>query len=231
MNLLYSTNRNKDYQMHVEKVLISRKNEILDFFEMEDSSRFSFSIYIYDTQEELVEGLRQRGFLKDPDYMCACFKDSDQSINLFEPKDNPSSCEWSKKEYDNVIFHEQIHAIQYAIYGVQPEWLTEGIAKYLDGTYQKGICYLLENYINQREVPAMIELEEEFGRHDYDSYDYAYIMVCYLIEILGKKEFLRMIGNQQALDTFSTHLVDSAVNYYNHKFLEEKESKIWILEK
>lgn len=222
MNQYICMNRNKDYQLQVENVLNSEKRKILDFFDVEDSTKFSFSIYIYDTQIDLIEGLKQRGFEKSPDYMCACFKDEDQSINLFEPKDNPSSDEWSKKEYDKVIFHEEIHAIQNVIHGEQPEWLTEGIAKYIDGTYQKGIPWLLENYINQRKVPPMVELEEEFGMHDYDSYDYAYLMVSFLLETLGKKEFLRIIGNRQELEKVSENLADSAVNYYNHKYLENK---------
>ena len=35
--------------------------------------------------------------------MCACFKDEDNSLNFFEPKDNPRDSEISK-EYKNVIF-------------------------------------------------------------------------------------------------------------------------------
>ena len=36
----------------------------------------------------------------------------------------------------------------------------------------------------------MDELENEFGMHDYDSYSYAYLIVSYLIETLGKEKFL-----------------------------------------
>lgn len=59
------------------------------------------------------------------------------TLNFFEPKDNPS-----EEEYKQCIFHEEIHGIQSIIYGEQPEWLTEGVAKYLDGTYSKGIKWL-----------------------------------------------------------------------------------------
>ena len=101
-------------------------------------------------------------------------------MNFFEPKDNPSDNEWSKEEYRDVIFHELIHSIQFNLFGSCPEWLNEGIAKYLDGTYKKGIKYLLDNYINNREIPLQSEIENEFGMHEYDSYDYAYLMVSYL---------------------------------------------------
>lgn len=84
--------------------------------------------------------MKERKFADMPDYMCACQKDEDNSLNFFEPKDNLSENEWSKEEYENVIFHELIHAIQFNIYGTQPEQLTEGVAKYLDvdkSTYNK----------------------------------------------------------------------------------------------
>lgn len=53
---------------------------------------------------------------------------------------------------------KKIHAIQYSIYGSQPEWLMEGVAKYLDGTYKKGIEFLLNNYININKPPSMFEI-------------------------------------------------------------------------
>lgn len=218
MNQYIECDCTKKYKEQVEGILEERKKEILSFFEVEDYGQFSFSVYIYGTQEKLKQELKKRGFKQDPDYMCACFKDKDQSINLFEPKDNPSPNEWTKKEYEKVIFHEEIHAIQYIIYKKQPEWLTEGVAKYLDGTYQKGIKWLLENYINEKKVPSMKEIEEEFGWHDYDSYDYAYLMVCYLIETLGKNIFLQKIADPEALEKISDHLVEKVVTYYQKKY-------------
>lgn len=53
---------------------------------------------------------------------------------------------------------KKIHAIQYSIYGSQPEWLMEGVEKYLDGTYKKGIEFLLNNYININKPPSMFEI-------------------------------------------------------------------------
>ena len=79
--------------------------------------------------------------------MCACHKDEDNSLNFFEPKDNSNENEWSKEEYDNVIFHELIHGIQFTLFRSNYEWFNEGIAKYLDGTYTSGMKYLFDNYI------------------------------------------------------------------------------------
>ena len=39
-------NRNKDYKDKVENILASRKQEILDFFEVSDEGQFDFNIYI-----------------------------------------------------------------------------------------------------------------------------------------------------------------------------------------
>ena len=192
-------NTNSNYDLVIEKIINERKNEIFDFFGS-DEIDLPFNIYIYDSIESLVKGMKDRGFRDDPDYMCACHKDEDNSLNYFEPKENPSSNEFSKEEYKNVIFHEFVHGIQYTLFGYAPEWVTEGIAKYLDGTYKKGIKYLMENYINTRDIPDQKEIEEEFGFHDYDSYDYAFIMVSYIIEVYGKDYLIELLKDINKLN-------------------------------
>ena len=97
MNKYICTNRNKNYQNEVEKILVSRKQEILDFFGVKDNGQFNFNIYIYNTIDDLVNGMKNRGFDSMPDYMCACHKEEDNSLNFFEPKDNPKENEWSKE--------------------------------------------------------------------------------------------------------------------------------------
>ena len=225
MNRYICTNRNPIYMQQVANILEKNKKTILNFFNISENYELSFNVYIYDTIEELVAGMRARGFSDMPSYMCACQKDEDNSLNFFEPKDNPDNNEYSKEEYENVIFHEEIHIIQYLIYGTQPEWLTEGIAKYLDGTYKKGIKYLLDNYIDINNLPSMSEIENEFGKHEYDSYDYSYLMVSYIIETMGKDEFLIAIKSKENIKLLSNDLVSKSVNYYLNKYSLESISK------
>lgn len=221
MNKYYCFNRTPEYREKIEEIIQNKKIEIFSFFGLEANCDLKFNIYVYDTIEDLVKGMKDRNFSDMPDYMCACQKDEDNSLNFFEPKDSPSEDEWSKEEYENVIFHELIHAIQFSIYGSQPEWLTEGIAKYLDGTYKNGIKYLFENYIHQNRSLNMSELEKQFGKQEYDSYVYAYVMVNYLIDKFGKNEFLRIIENKDELNVISQNLVDKAISYYNKKYFSE----------
>ena len=210
-------NENSNYSQIIDYVINERKNEIFNFFSSRETE-LPFNIYIYDSIEELVNSLRKRGFKKDPSYMCACHKEEDNSLNFFEPKDNPNDNEWSKDKYKNVIFHELIHGIQFTLFGSTPEWLNEGIAKYLDGTYSKGIKWLLDNYINNCPIPNQDEIEYEFGMHDYDSYDYAYLMVSYLIDTLGKDDFVNMLSNKEQMDVVKEDLLNRSINYYNEKY-------------
>ena len=94
-------NSSSNYKDEILSIINNRKKEVFDFFNS-DVIDLSYNVYIYNSLESLVKGLRERGFSKDPDYMCACFKDRDKSLNFFEPKDNPSENEWSKEEYKNV---------------------------------------------------------------------------------------------------------------------------------
>ena len=210
-------NEKSDYYKKTDEIINTRKHEIFAFFNSSEVE-LTFNIYVYNTIEDLVKGLRKRGFSKDPDYMCACHKDLDNSLNFFEPKDNPSETEWSKEEYERVIFHELIHGIEFLLFGETPEWLNEGIAKYLDGTYSKGIKYLLENYINKIKIPNQSEIENEFGNHDYDSYDYAYLMVSYFIEVNGKEKLIEVLKDISKLDKYKEGLLNNAINYYNKKY-------------
>ena len=212
-------NNNSNYRSVIDSIINSRKKEIFDFFNRKEIE-LPFNIYIYDSIEELVSGLLKRGFKNNPDYMCACHKDEDNSLNFFEPKDNPSENEWSKEEYKNVIFHELIHGIQFTLFGSTPEWLNEGIAKYLDGTYSKGIKWLLDNYINNNSIPNQYEIENEFGMHDYDSYNYAYLMVSYLIDTLGKDNFVKLLRNKDEIEIIKKDLLNKSINYYNMKYKE-----------
>ena len=210
-------NNLSNYNQVIDSIINDRKKEIFSFFNSEEID-LPVTIYVYNSIEELVNGLRDRGFKNDPDYMCACQKDEDNSLNFFEPKDNPSENEWSKEEYKNVIFHELIHCIQFNIFGTTPEWINEGIAKYLDGTYSKGIKWLLDNYINNNPIPSQFEIENEFGMHDYDSYDYAYLMVSFLIETMGKDNFLLLLKNKEQIESIKTNLLIKSIDYYNMKY-------------
>lgn len=212
--------KDSNYIQTIDDIINDRKNNIFLFFNSKEVD-LTFNIYVYDSIEELVNGLRKRGFKDFPDYMCACHKDEDNSLNFFEPKDNPSENEWSKEEYKNVIFHELIHGIQFILFGKTPEWLNEGIAKYLDGTYSKGIKWLLENHINNNPIPNQSEIENEFGMHNYDSYDYAYLMVSYLIDNLGKDNFVNILKNKKQIETIKKDLLVNSIDYYNNKYKEE----------
>lgn len=213
-------NKDSNYIQTINDIINDRKNNIFLFFNSKEVD-LTFNIYLYDSIEELVNGLRKRGFKDFPDYMCACHKDEDNSLNFFEPKNNPSENEWSKEEYKNVIFHELIHGIQFILFGKTPEWLNEGIAKYLDGTYSKGIKWLLENHINNNPIPNQSEIENEFGMHNYDSYDYAYLMVSYLIDNLGKDNFVNILKNKKQIETIKKDLLVNSIDYYNNKYKEE----------
>lgn len=207
-------NEKSNYKDEINNIILSNKEDVFGFFNSPDLE-LSFNVYVYKDIDSLVKGLKERGFNNIPSYMCACQKDEDNSLNFFEPKDNPNRNEWSKEEYKNVIFHELIHGIQFQLFGKTPEWLNEGIAKYLDGTYENGVKYLLDNYVNNKEVPNQYEIENEFGCHDYDSYIYAYLMVSYIIDTKGKDYLIELLKDENKLEVEKNNLLDCAIKYYN----------------
>lgn len=204
-------NDKSNYKEEVEKIINNKLSIILDFFNVKDVN-LNTKVYIYKSIESLKDNLIKRGFNKDPDYMCACFKDEDNSINLFEPKDNPSNTEWSKEEYETVIYHELIHSVVYNLYGYIPEWFNEGIAKYLDGSYKDEYYYELSKYLDINDIPNQNEIINEFGLHNYDSYDYAYLIVSYIIKVKGKEYLIELLNNK--LDGIPDTLLNDSIKYF-----------------
>lgn len=209
--------KNSTYYNTINEIIDTNKNNVFSFFNS-DVMNIPFNIYIYDSIESLVNGMKERGFNDMPDYMCACQKDKDNSLNFFEPKDDMNIPEWIKNGYKKFIFHEYVHGVQFNLFGTTPEWINEGIAKYLDGTYSKGIEWLLDNCIKTNEIPSQDEIENEFGMHEYDSYDYAYLMVSYIIDENGKDYLIELLKDKEKLNCEKEGLLNRSIDYYNTKY-------------
>lgn len=54
--------------------------------------------------------------------------------------------------------------------------------------------------------------------HEYDSYDYAYLMVSYLIDYLGKDNLIILLKNKEEIETIKEDLLINSINYYNEKY-------------
>ena len=74
-------NNLSNYNQVIDSIINDRKKEIFSFFNSEEID-LPVTIYVYNSIEELVNGMRDRGFRNSPDYMCACQKDEDNSFFL-----------------------------------------------------------------------------------------------------------------------------------------------------
>ena len=248
-NNIIAIDTSKEYSFHVDKHLERSKNEILEWFCVEQVE-FKVNVYIYQDITNLRMGLQKRGLGLYPAHMVACMVDENlergitRSINLCEPPIISDNQEYTKKEYDQVIYHELIHYITDLLFGILPEWLTEGIAKYLDGSYQKGINYLMENYINKYEIPDIATMKNDFfvaKKYEkvqtevgeeikeitiYDGYDLGYIMICYLLETQGKDYLLALMRNKESIKELEQSILTEAIAYFNCQYSKENTIKI-----
>jgi hypothetical protein len=233
----------KSYILHVDKLIERNKLEILEWFE-ENISDFKVNVYIYKDNNSLREGLKRRGHGLYPAHMVACMIDEDlnnnirRSINIYEPSINTNEVEYSKKEYDVVIYHELIHYITNILYGKLPEWLTEGIAKYLDGSYSQDLTNLIK-IIEEYEIPDIstmnggffvyktyIQEENELKEKTiYNGYDLSYIMIRYIIEIYGKEYLKELLKNKEEINKIEQTILIEASEYYKSLYLKENTIK------
>ena len=130
------------------------------------------------------------------------------SLNFFEPERNPKKItSWSLDDYidENIIFHQTVKGIETYIYRL-PEWLSEGIAFYLDGTY-----------LNDSDISSClsdIEDLKRFGRKETDFYT-SYFITRYLIEKEGKSNFLKHIKNSDYIKNIENNeIINEAISYY-----------------
>ena len=77
----------------------------------------------------------------------------------------------------------------------------------------------MDNYINNISIPDQREIENEFGMHDYDSYDYAYLMVNYIIDYYGKEKLLEVLQNKEELEIIKKDLLTKAIDYYKKEVI------------
>ncbi len=233
----------KSYILHVDKLIERNKLEILEWFE-ENISDFKVNVYIYKDNNSLREGLKRRGHGLYPAHMVACMIDEDlnnnirRSINIYEPSINTNEVEYSKKEYDVVIYHELIHYITNILYGKLPEWLTEGIAKYLDGSYNQDLTNLIK-IIEEYEIPDISTMNRDFFVYKtyiqeenelkektiYNGYDLSYIMIRYIIEIYGKEYLKELLKNKEEISKIEQTILIEASEYYKSLYLKENTIK------
>ncbi len=220
------------YIHHIDRLLERSKLEIFEWFE-KPSQVHRVKTYIYKDIESLRIGLKRRINKEYPSYMVACMVDEDKdiprSINLYEPPVESTSS-YNRKEYNQVVFHELIHYITDLLFGKLPEWLTEGIAVYLDGSYKQDITNLLK-IISTYEIPSVSDMKDDTfvvetsEKTIYNGYDLSYLMVRYMIETLGKDYLFMIMKNKEQIASVEQTTLLEAIEYFNCQYLEEKTIK------
>ena len=223
----------EDYIRHIDRLLERSKLEIFEWFN-KPTENCRVKTYIYKDIESLRIGLKRRYNKEYPPYMVACMVDEDKNtprnINLYEPPIQ-SEDSYSRKEYNRVVFHELIHYITDFLYGKLPEWLTEGIAVYLDGSYKQDITNLIK-LINIYQIPDISNMkddtfvvQDEQGNTIYNGYDLSYIMIRYILEILGKDYLFNLLKNKEQIRLVEQTILTDAIEYFNCQYLEENSIK------
>lgn len=182
MNKYICFNKSDDYVYEIDNILCEGQNKILDFFEVKGS--FEFKIYVYNTLNEMYKALEKKNIVTNN---IAYYLEESNSFYFHVP------LEFNKKLYKKNIFHEEVKAIDYLIYGEHPSWLIDGISMYLNNG---DIKLALEN-INERNL--------------------SYITVNYMIEKYTKSLFVKLIGLQNFIDFVENNNVfDEAISYYQN---------------
>ncbi len=240
-NNIISIDTSKEYILHIDKLLERSKQEILDFFQV-PYQEFKVTTYIYKDNESLREGLKRRGIGLYPAHMVACQVDEDtkrnikRSINLYEPP-TKSNNSYNKKEYDQCVYHELVHYITDMLFGKLPEWITEGIATQLDGSYKKDITNLIKNII-EYEIPNINDMKGDFfvyiinnpenpqeKKTIYNGYDLSHLMIRYILEVYGRDYLLDLLRNKEMIKEVEQTILVEAIEYYKSLYFAENTIK------
>lgn len=207
-----------DQVNHIEKVIESNRKRVLSFFGRKDMD--SCYIHVFEDMAEIKRYLNDNcimSYEEQPDYLCGVERLKKIFYLSYEDpyfKNN----DYTQEDYDKVIVHEFIHLVEDKIFPRHPEWLSEGIACYLSGQYKNGPEYVMDNYVKNYKMPDIKDLKgETFKTDNYDGYDLSYLMVCYLIEILGKKEFVEMLKDRSQIEYIETKVLQETLEFYKER--------------
>lgn len=244
-NNIIAIDVSKNYILHVDKLLERSKLEIFEWFEV-PYQEIKINTYIYKDIPSLIEGLKRRQLSSYLNHQFSCMIDENpkknihRSINFYEAKVNPENPnEYNRKEYNYIIFHELIHYITDLLYGKLPEWLNEGIAMFLDGSYKEDLTNLISR-INTYEIPDISTMKEDtftlttqeeqitkegpktIEKTIYNGYDISYLMIRYLIEVYDKDFLFTLIKNKKQIPTIENQILKEAIEYYKNLYAQMK---------
>lgn len=201
----------------ISDLMEMKLKDIYEFYEIKNDKKLQGEVYLFDSLHEMKKYLDDNNIYElehQPSYMTSC--ERERKLYLLTPKDKIFD-DYTKDDYDRIIYHEEIHLVTELVFGYLPEWLNEGIAKYLDGTYKKGMKSLFENYINNYRIPDLEQIDgDTFVTDDYDGYDLCYVLVSYIIDVNGKDKLLNLVNNKTLIERVSTKDLNLALDYYRN---------------
>lgn len=207
-----------DHEMaeKISKILDRNVPKILDFYEEKNLDKCE--AYLFESLHELKKYLDDNNISSlenQPEFMMAA---SNDNIIYYISKNDSIFDSMTDEEYDRVIYHEAIRQVSNYLYGPLPTWLNEGIATYLDGTYNTIVKDIFDKYGDRFVVPQLNELEgDTFSTQEYDGFDMSYILVSYLIETRGIKKFLNIVKDPDVRKRVSTKDLIDACEFYKKK--------------
>lgn len=190
----------------------------INFFDLEYISKLK--IYLYNDIEyykKIVRVPYQIGTLG------GVF--SRESVKIFADLDRVD-----KKRFYAIVLHELTHIIyrNYVQDGDRIVWFDEGLAVYLskekDSLMKEDELnkFLTERIINKG-IPQISFLHKhgnEYGdftdtmTNKYNGYDWAYLMIRYLIETMSKEEFNILMRSKKKILSIENNIIEDTYNYF-----------------
>lgn len=206
--------------------LNSKVKEIVLFFNI--NNLVKFNIYLYSDKDMFKKATKYPYKL---DKLAGTFYL--YGVKIYADLDNIS-----KKEFFAATAHEIIHLL-YLKYvsekGLKNRtiWFEEGISQNLSGEKDylnddnEFSTYLIKNIYNEDKVLPNIDYlcrhGNKFGEfkdedtNKYNGYVWSYLMVKYLLTIIPKEYFDKIMRSKLEIDIIGRRIIDSTYNYYKRK--------------
>lgn len=137
--------------------------------------------FVY-TREEMD---RQMG-KKTPNWVVGIFDSQKGEVFIFSPSVYEKESSHKVSSFSSTVTHEIAHIFAAKLYGLRyPKWLNEGLAQYVEQNWLREIDK--GHFLNFK----LTHTQEGWDKHP--QYGQAAIFTKYLIEFLGKNNFLKFI--------------------------------------
>ena len=223
-----SYNHNSNYEKLTYKIAKEKVNELSKLLILDD---VDINVLLFNNHKDFyrITGL--------PEHIPGALITTKNTIYL----KTPVVTKMDKNQYQKLIYHEMIHAIQNqrVSLSIFPDWFNEGFAEYFSGSYDFDQKIRLSKILLSKQsfdLNKLINITHKYSLPSADKYILSSSIIEFLYLNFGDSFFNLLFEEMEKTKNFNqaiyntTNLTIEQIDFYWHQYLENKYDKLFLLD-